>query len=248
VDQRGPHARVFSVLPRALQEQGPTGSYRAASASLLTDVPAGAGLFGPAASPRVGDGLYLERFLTGELVPWPEDRAPQLGDRIVIVTRAAADPPDAIEIENHWAGLVEGVWGGERRVLGRVYRPLGGSGRFGGTVYQAPGRIRANHPGVLCVSTSPYGILGGFQIVPAYHANAETLRYVKSTTAYLVVGPANLEDPGLEGAAPLYLGAFRPGDRVEARVEGRWGPLPVVEGKKGSALEGIEALRLLPGR
>ena len=248
VDLGSDHARVFSLLPKELQEQGPTGSYRDAAASVLTDLPAGTGIFGPAAAPRVGSALMLEEFPSGRLQDWPAGRAPQVGDRIVLVVRRRRLPA-YVEIENHWAGLVTEVDGaGVRRVIGRVYRPLGGSGRFGGTVYQGPGRVRANHPGVLCVSTSPRGVLGGFQVVPAFHANEPTLTYVKSTTAYLVVGPANLDDIALEGQGPLFLGNFAPGDRVEARIGGTWTDLPVVELKKASGLEMVEALRLHPTR
>jgi hypothetical protein len=248
VDLGSDHARVFSLLPAELKEKGPTGSYRDAAASVLTDVPAGTGIFGPEASPRVGSQLMLEEFPSGRLRPWPEGRAPALGDRIVLMVRRRPLPA-YVEIENRWAGLVtEVAVDGSSRILGRVYRPLGGSGRFGGTVYQEPGRVRANHPGVLCVSTSPKGVLGGFQVVPAFHANEPTLTYVKSTTAYLVVGPANLDDPGLEGTGPLYLGHFAPGDRVEARIGGVWTDLPVVEMKKASALEVVEALRFYPSQ
>lgn len=245
-DQGEAHAAVFSVLPAELAVSGPTGSYRDAEASILTDIPAGTGIFGAEAAPRVGDAVWRERFPGGELEPWPAGRAPAVGDRVVLLCRAPASPPGVIEIENSWGGLVRQRVGATWRVLARVYRPLGGSGRFGGTAYQEPGRVRANHPGVLCVSTSPRGETGGFQIVPAFHANEVTLTYVKSTTAYLVVGPANLDDEPLEGHAPLFLGSFRPGDLVEARIGGVWMALPEVAGKKASALEPVEALRLHP--
>jgi hypothetical protein len=240
------HAVIFSILPGELRENGPAGSYRDAEASLLTDIPAGTGIFGSLAAPRIGDGLFLEDFPSGKLAPWPVGRAPQIGDRLVMISRSPLDPPEYLQIENRWGGLVEAVRRDRHRVLARVWRPLGGSGRFGGTLFQEPGRVRANHPGVLCISTSPRGKLGGFQIVPAFHANEVTLRYVKSTTAYLVVGPTNLKDPGLEGMEPLFLGLFRPGDRVEARIGGSWGALPEVSGKKASGLEQVEALRIYP--
>lgn len=243
---QGSHAVVFSLLPGELATEGPAGSYRDAAASVLTDVPAGHDLFGPEASPRVGDELFLETFPGGQLEPWPEGRAPQLGDRLVVVCREPMAAPEYVEIENRWGGLVTAVRGERSEVVGRVYRPMGGSGRFGGTVFQGVGRVRANHPGVLCVSTSPVGELGGFQLVPAFHANAPSLTYVKSTTAYLVVGPADLADPPLEGRMPLFLGLFRPGDRVMARVAGHWGEVPEVVGKVASGLEKVEAIRLLP--
>lgn len=248
VSQDEPHATVFSVLPHELATSGPAGSYRDSEASILTDVPAGTGIFGAEAAPRVGDALMLERPLSGRLEPWPEGRAPKIGDRVVLRLFQPVVAGGVLEIENRWGGPVTWTVDGVRRVVARVYRPLAGSGRFGGTVYQGPGKVRANHPGVLCVSTSPHGVLGGFQVVPCFHANDPALVYVQSTTAYLVVGPANLDDPALEGLEPLYLGTFRPGDQVEARVDGAWGPLPVVEMKKALGLSQVEALRFLPSR
>lgn len=238
------HAVIFSVLPRELAEQGPTGSYRDAEASLLLDLPAGTGVFGPEASPRIGDTLWREDPRTRALEPWPAGRAPELGDRLVFVSEASPHAPGTLEIENHWGGAVRWLQGDRAEVVARVYRPLGGSGRFGGTVYQEPGRVRANHPGVLCVSSSPRGELGGFQIVPCFHANDPALRYVQSTTAYLVIGPANLDDPALEGRAPFFRRTFRPGDRVEARVGGVWGEPPVISGKKALGFAAVEAWRI----
>lgn len=248
VAQGDEHAVIFSLLPAELAERDPSGSYRDAGASILTDVPAGSTIFGDVA-PRVGDGLFLEDGASRDLSPWPAGRAPGIGDRLVLVVAdgSAAGAEGRLEIENAWGGEVHWEAAGSRHRVGRVFRPLSGSGRFGGTAYQEPGRVRANHPGVLCVSTSPRGETGGFQIVPSFHAGDPSLGYVATTSAYLVVGPAGADDPGLEGRFPLYLGCFRPGDRVEARIAGRWGPFPEAAGLKASAFAGVEAIRIRAG-
>ena len=79
-----------------------------------------------------------------------------------------------IVFENVFDGKVTGYYGGQSgKVLGRVLKPVTGSGRFGGSTYIGPGLLRANHPGVICVSTGPVGKPGGFQIVPAVHASPQ---------------------------------------------------------------------------
>jgi len=51
--------------------------------------------------------------------------------------------------------------GGGREFLGLVLKPVFGVGRLEGTKWA--GRIRANHPGVICVSTSREGKVGDFK-------------------------------------------------------------------------------------
>jgi hypothetical protein len=79
-----------------------------------------------------------------------------------------------------------------------------GIGRFLGTQYADIGRIRAAHPGVICVSTSPAGQVGGFQIIPRDHAMSPELTYVRVKTQWMVVGPLWALDPSWEGLPPLF--------------------------------------------
>lgn len=243
LDQLDPHALVVSLLPRELAEVGPTGSYRDAEASIVLDLPAGTGIFGAELALRVGDPLFREDMLSGALEPWDPARAPALGDRLVMVAARSPHTGGVLEIENRAGGSA--TWtdaAGRSRVVGTTLRRVSGCGRFGGTVYQEVGRVRANHPGVLCVSTSPRGVSGGFQVVPCHHASDPVLSYVKSTPAYLVLGEVP-GGPGLEGTPPIFRGAFRPGDRVEFRIGGRWREPPPAEGRVDDALDAVEAIR-----
>lgn len=238
------HARLFSILPAELSSQIPTRSYWDKSSTIFTDMLAGTKIFG-SYSPQVGDGLYIEK-TNASIQPWPTNRMPELDDKIIIISRLPSHIPEYIEIENKFEGKILSVHNGQSTNIGRVLRPLGGTGRFGGTRYQTPGRIRANHPGVICVSTSPFGKTGGFQIVPSYHANSRSLDYVYVSSAYMVVGPANSNEVGLEGTAPLFQNLLKPGYRVIAKINDNWTDLPEVSGKAGSALTHVEALRIYP--
>ena len=90
------------------------------------------------------------------------------------------------------------------KVIGQVLRPVLGVGRFLGSHYTAKGRLRANHSGVICVSTSPYGKIGGFQIIPANHAMSPEMKYARRLTQWMVIGPLDARDPSLEGVAPFF--------------------------------------------
>ena len=97
---------------------------------------------------------------------------------------------------------------GVERVIGKVVKQVGGVGRFEGSKYAAPGPIRANHAGVIDVSTSRLGKIGGFQIVPAQHA--ATLQYPLSGSQWLVIGPADASGEAFEGRAPFFKYFIKP--------------------------------------
>src|SRR5690606_28333252 len=59
-------------------------------------------------------------------------------------------------------------------------------------------------------STSPYGKIGSFQIVPADHAMSPETHYVREQTQWMVIGPVSALDPSWEGVAPLYSDFLRP--------------------------------------
>lgn len=99
---------------------------------------------------------------------------------------------------------------GGRFVVGIVYRPLQGSGRFQGSTFAYEGRIRAVHPGVLCISTSPLSVVGGFQIIPHHHGNSPEMVYARQLTQWLVIGPETATDIGLEGRPPFFTDYFYP--------------------------------------
>ena len=98
----------------------------------------------------------------------------------------------------------------EARVIGQVMKPVAGIGRFIGSYFAEAGRLRANHNGVIDISTSPRGVVGSFQIVPSNHANSPELSYVLTSTQWMVIGPVSATDPSWEGAAPLFSAYLRP--------------------------------------
>lgn len=246
VSQENPHSWLFSILPKESMDGMMVGSYRVDSASIFTDIPGGTAIFGGAESLRCGDPLFLSSD-NGNLIPWPDKKAPEIGDILVIISGAPRTTDWQLEFDNEYGGSVWWSENGKVKRIGRVMQPVSGTGRFEGTLYQEIGRVRANHPGVICVSTSPQGEIGGFQIIPSTHANRPALAFVRSTGAYMVVGPLNQDSPYLEGQFPLYMDLIRPGDIVECKIRGEWQQIPSTVGKNLTIFENfLEAIRIRP--
>lgn len=266
---------VFSLQPAEFLDFDPAdyGSYFSESASVFTDIPAGTGIFGGPFTPLVGSPLFVleesaaDEFAQAKIV-FPE-YMPQVGETLLIaVSRSSAI--DYIEFDNSFGGLISLKRVGEEpEVIGQVLKPVAGVGRFGGSIYASVGRIRANHPGVVCVSTSPVGEIGGFQIVPSGHAMSPEMTFARTLTQWMVVGPVDAREPGWEGTAPLFLGHLYPSylplldDTTElanisalnrllgrfyvlGRMRGsdRWATLPTVTGRVDEALVDLAAIRI----
>ncbi|HIE52676.1 MAG TPA: hypothetical protein EYP85_13045 [Armatimonadetes bacterium] len=201
-NERDDRGVVFSLVP---QEAGRP-DYRSGAnptASIYTDIPAGTGIFGGGWAPFVGNPIFLER--EEGLEALPRGYVPRRGDALVILVQRPAKYPCEIVFENRFGGLITLRYSDlQQKVIGQVLRPVLGIGRFAGTRFAAKGRLRANHPGVIDISTSPVGQVGGFQIVPANHAMSPETWYVRQYTQWLVVGPLNALDPSWEGVAPLF--------------------------------------------
>ncbi len=242
---------IFSITPADKTVGAAT---EKPSASIITDVLAGQGIFG-GLGPTVGSSVHLAQ--NGEtLVPLDSEYEPARGD-VLVITRHR--PPRAvryIDFENKFGGLITltychakgkphfsrsagparlsspksqpaqpGAAGLEnpayalevlaQEVIGQVLKPVVGIGRFEGTVYAAPGRLRANHAGVIDISTSPLGLVGGFQIVPRGHANDPEVWYIRSKTQWMVVGPIDGREPSWEGVPPLFAGYLYPSYRAD---------------------------------
>lgn len=242
----GKHARIFSVLPAELSDpDGFETSYRDNPSSIFLDIPAGTGLFNGRWGLRLGDPLFLVQ--SGEWQPWPENRVPLEGDVLGFVAKVAPESSWMIEIENVKNGAVMFVTGNGTPVqIARVLQPFSGSGRFLGTLFQDVGKVRANHPGVVDISTSPLGQRGGIQIVPYFHSKAPNLGYVHGSPVYMVLAALEGAAP-LEGRGPLFMDYIRPGDTVMARVKGEWGVFPTSIEKNFTGLTMVEAIRITPG-
>lgn len=165
-------------------------------AMIYTDIPGGSGIFGGWTAPFVGSPVQYYT-ASGTWRPITEyfagDYSKTVPKRLLIVVAqpsTADGSPDYLEFENWAAGdTVGGVTksangrvlvhygNGTQRHVADVIQRVTGTGRFVGSEYAEVGRVRANHPGVLCLSTSPkVGYTtdpekrGGFQIVPPNHA------------------------------------------------------------------------------
>jgi len=202
---------VFSIIPAGRAVGAARGR---GSSSIATDIPAGTAIFGGGLAPYVNCPVLVAR--EGELRPLGAAFVPMEGDLLVI---PVTEPPTEIawiEFDNSFGGLIRvHDVSGEERVIGSVLRPVVGVGRFSGTREAAPGRIRANHPGVIDISTSPLGMIGGFQIVPSGHADSPETTYIRLDTQWMVVGPVNALDGTWEGVAPLFSGYLAPNYRAD---------------------------------
>ncbi len=216
---------VFSLLPKEfLTAPKNYSSFLSPDSSIYTDLPAGTAIFGGGEAPFVGNEVLLER--SEGLTPLPADYVPAKGDVLVIVvTKPVRYPSDAI-FENCAGGTVTlGYADGSREQIGTVVRPAQGVGRFLGGLYADIGRIRANHAGVIDVSTSPLGRLGGFQIIPLGHAHSPEMENAWKLTQWMIVSPLEeCPDPLRQWGAitPLFYGHLRPDYRPDDLLAADW--------------------------
>ena len=233
--------RTISILPA--ETVAPAAG---SGASIITDMKAGHSLFG-AWAPAVGS-----------TVTGTDD--PTRG-KIIKIFMIPSENPYFIEIENRPGGRVTAWYERGPRQIARVIRPAAGSGRFEGTVFQGSGRIRANHPGVIDISTSPEGVVGGFQIMPLEHASSTEMQGAWKMTQWMIVASVS-DKKNLKGTEPLFSGGLVPGPGggeylwdlwstygrkplVLVRIDGgNWRMIPETSGRKDHALEGITHLRL----
>jgi len=264
---------VFSLLPRELLSAPSTySSFLSPDSSIYTDIPAGQGVFGGGGAPFVGNSVYLQA--AGELVPIDDSYNPARGDVLVIIVDRPLHYPIAAEFENHPGGRVSLVYAdGSRDQLGWVVKPVWGVGRFLGGIYTGIGRVRANHAGVIDISTSSVGDLGGFQIIPFGHSISPEMGNAWKLTQWMIVAPLRESDSLWDGITPLFSQHLRPdylSDDLSApdwerRLLSRfvadvdlgtgWQPMPAIQlspdpnaplpSWAGDALEGMAKLRIL---
>lgn len=204
-----------------------------------------------------------------QLFSCPEGFVPKRGDIFIIHVPAPPRPSVRwIEFDNRFGGYItmKTAGGEEASVIGQVYQPVFGVGRFEGTLFTGPGRIRANHPGVLDISTSIVGEKGGFQIIPLSHAMSPEMNLARTLTQWMVVGPVDptLEE-GWEGRSPLFSEFFYPSyipldderfaaldsflSRFQVVVkfmgDEEWRIMPVLSGRVDEALMELERFRIV---
>jgi hypothetical protein len=204
---------IWSLAPAAESEAGRNSMQSEISpeSAAYTDIPGGSGIFGGPFTPFVGNPISLDNGRSNTLTPIPDNYIPKVGDSWVIQIKRPIHYPREIIFENRFGGLITIQYRGEEpKVIGQVLRPVVGVGRFVGSFFSEVGRLRANHNGVIDISTSPRGAVGSFQIVPANHAMSAETHYIREQTQWMVVGPVSALDPSPEGVAPLFSRFLRP--------------------------------------
>lgn len=202
---------LLSILPSNSLNKDPAfyNSYLDQNSSIYTDIRAGTEIFGGAWPVFVGDLVYLEK--NQETVPLPYLYEPVSGDVIVIIVRRPDPYPKAVIFENKAGGLIHLEYpGGKDKVIGIVLKPVLGIGRFIGTVDSDVGRVRANHCGVIDISTSPLGKVGGFQIIPARHSESPEMSAARIKPQWMIVSAVYGLDKDVSGLSPLFSGYIIP--------------------------------------
>ena len=242
----GGAGRTISLVP--METFTPTSS---AESSITVEGKGGVGLWGEFA-PLVGSELFVV-FENGAREPF--NHMDQLATAVALEIEVSFSTTrvEYLEIENHAGGK---AWYrdefGEDHVFGTVVSPVTGTGRFAGTLYEKVGWVRANHPGVICVSTSPRGVIGGFQIIPMDHTYSKGMTRTREMGQYLILSGVNGEH--LAGAFPFFNGIVRPGDanlidrtvgKVLAKIQGEWYLFPEMASWTEDSLSHVQSIRIL---
>jgi len=247
--------RTMSIIPKETiaPAAGP-------GASVIISTKASEGIFG-AWAPPVGSEVKIIQSGSSAVKPLTGNMPPKAGDTLII-TVIQRDLPYMVDIENKPGGRVTGWYRRSCIQIGRVIKPIAGTGRFEGTVFQNIGRLRANHCGVIDFSTSPRGIVGGFQIIPWDHAlKSKEMQGAWDMTQWLIVGPSDGRTM-MGGSFPLFKGALVPGPQAGEKLwdvwstygrktlllvrinGGAWQHVPDIEGRKDFALKDITHLKI----
>ena len=236
--------RTMSIIPMR--------TYVAASgegSSFVVEGEGGTGIWGQYA-PFVSSPVYIIN-RAGIPVLFNAMHLFQFAEALEIRVYAPEEDIEFLEVENRPGGR---IWYRDAKGdhdFGVVEHGVSGTGRFEGSVYQTRGAIRANHPGVICISTSELGKIGGFQIVPRSHTFSKELQKTRNMSQYIIVRGPEFED--LTGLPPFFRGAVRPADwnvpafmagRVLCLIEGEWRQMPNLEGLTEKTLGHVEAFRI----
>ncbi|MBF0543559.1 MAG: hypothetical protein HQM08_03955 [Candidatus Riflebacteria bacterium] len=248
VNQGEKYAVLFTIQPKEFLEKTSeeVKSYFSSPTSIFSDIPAGKLLFGAEYSPRVGNPVFVKR--EGKEVRIFPDFKPMLGDVIIIPSICPEIELKELRFENRKGGFIFASFNdGSAKTMGVVEKPVGAVGRFGGSQYAERGKVRANHPGVLCIATSKQGLQGGFQIVPIVHAKEPCLDYIWSDVpAWMIIKPLFPAFQHLEGCPPIFSGSIQPQTgRCEVRIDnGSWQLVPELSGLVKDGLKHVTEIRI----
>jgi hypothetical protein len=217
--------------------------------SFVVDGVGGTGLWGRYA-PFVGSPVYIVN-PAGIPVLFNNVNLLKFATALEVRVYKPKDDAEYIEIENSEGGH---AWYHDAKgdhQFAIVESPVSGTGRFEGSLYQGLGKVRANHPGVICVSTTERYDIGGFQIVPLSHTYSKEMQKTRRMSQYIVLRGIDFED--LTGQPPFYRSYIRPGDAedmeyhagtVRCKVDGEWREMLLVSGLTENTLNGVEAFRI----
>jgi len=246
--------RTISIIPK--ETIAPAAG---TDAAFVISSPAGEGMFG-AWAPPAGSEVYVKEPGNAE-TRLGSDTLPQIGDTLIIKVYET-ESPYYVEIENRPGGRVVEWDGSGCVVIARVLRRVSGTGRFDGTLFQGGSRLRANHPGVIDISTAELGKVGGFQIIPWDHALcSKEMQSAWDMTQWMIIGPADGKSM-LGGTPPLFANSLVPGPSggekmwdvwstygrrslILVRLNGKeWQLLPRVSGREDDGLKDVTHIRI----
>lgn len=254
VSKENGRGRTISILP--------SGTFAPAAGegtSFVIETQPGFGLFG-AFAPPVGSRITIKNMISGTQDPLNHESLECVSTSMMIRYNTSTRGY-LIDIENRPGGRVV-YWNDTgAKLIARVIRPVYGVGRFGGTSFQRNGRLRANHPGVIDISTSPYGTIGGFQIIPLFHAHSHEMKSAWQLTQWMILAPPK-GFGSLKGQPPLFSGILSPGTQkgeklwdlwstygrrplILARINGgKWQDLPAGIMRNDAAMNNITHFRI----
>jgi hypothetical protein len=210
---------IWSLSPKADTEAGTTSLQSEVSpgSSAFTDIPGGSGIFGGPFTPFVGNPIFLDNDRDNQLKPLPAGLRAQAGRYLDILIQRPRRYPNEIVFENRFGGSSPSLTAMKKShaLSDRYCVPSLVSVGLWVRFFSEVGRLRANHNGVIDVSTSPRGKVGSFQIVPANHAMSPETHYVRELTQWMVVGPVSALDPKLGRHSAALFRLFAPALRLE---------------------------------
>jgi len=274
INEENGRGTIFSILPIEFSdmENKDYKSYLNLDSSIKTDIKAGSRIFGGPYSPVLGSQIFVES--TGNSLTLMEEKhAPAIGEIYVIVVLKRVDNYKEIILENKIDGKVyiKTFENDKSQVIGTVLHPISGVGRFEGSIYAKQGQIRANHNGVICVSTSNFNDMGGFQIIPFEHASSPEMVNTSKRPQWMVV-KMNDEQPTV-GSFPLFYALLSPASNdnhitgenganqiqksiiVNVKIKGNWRKMPTfslnqnlnlpLQPFANTALKDVEAIKII---
>ncbi len=203
---------VFSLVPKDMMNPPSYyNSFLSPDSSIYTNIKAGEGIFGGFFAPYIGNPVSYSKDNSSEAIQISGEYVPSIGDTIYIDVLRPLKYPKSIIFDNSFGGPIKiDYGGGEISTIGQVLKPVQGVGRFSGTQFSDLGRIRANHTGVIDISTSPIGLTGGFQIIPSKHGMSAEMGNARILTQWMVIGPLSVFSNDIEGLAPLFSSYLQP--------------------------------------